>query len=416
MIKKITDLLFTETGKDTTIVAVGTLINAAAGGLFFILVPRMLGPASYGLFATTVAVSIFTVNLANLGIDTGILKFFQSGKASPNSILTVAIKTYVLIGIIIGLIGVLSSSNLASFLNQPALAPLFKIAFASTLLLLLTNFYAAALQAQKKFFQASLVLVVSNVARILVLLVSALLFIINISLVTALFFLVNVLSIVTGRLFLSFKFERADNTIVKQFFGFNFWVWLSLVITSIPYDNFLLLKLSGPAQTGLYFAPFKILTIAYQLGGNFSRVLAPRFSSFNTHQKVKEFTKKTLPIVGIFVLTMLALIPFARIITLIIFGEGYANSIIIFQLLSLGFAFFFASLIPSAIILYYLGDSKASFYITFLKVIIFLTFLFLLIPRTAGAGAALSYMISELTFLIASSVFVLYKLKNGRVS
>lgn len=415
MIRKILDLFFTDTGKDTTIVAIGTLINAAAGGLFFILVPRMLGPAGYGLFATTIAVSVFTVNLANLGIDTGILKFFQNGKFSSNAILSLAFKTYLIVGILVGLVGIIFSQGLADFLDQPQLSALFKIAFSSTLLLLLTNFYVSSLQAQKKFFQSTVVGVSSNVTRVLILLVSALMFTVDINFVTALFFLVNILSVVTGRLFVSFKFEQVDNRTVKKFFSFNFWVWIALVITSIPFDNFLLLKLAGPAQTGLYFAPFKILTIAYQLGGNFSRVIAPRFASFDTDQKVKEFTKKAIPLVLIFIFMLLSLIPLSKFVTTIFFGADYLASANVLKLLLVAFSLFFASLIPSAIILYYLGDSKLLFHTTVVKVSVFLLFLVLLVPRFAAVGAAISYLLSELTFLILSSLAAFFKLKSSKM-
>jgi len=75
MIQYFKNLLLSDTGKDTGIVLAGTLINVIVGGLFFILAPRILGPADYGLFATVVATGLMAAAIANFGIDTGILRF-----------------------------------------------------------------------------------------------------------------------------------------------------------------------------------------------------------------------------------------------------------------------------------------------------------------------------------------------------
>ena len=77
MIKNLINLSFTQTGKDTGIVFLGTLINVIIGGLFFILAPRILGPADYGLFSVVLATGLMAFNFANFGIDTGILRFIK---------------------------------------------------------------------------------------------------------------------------------------------------------------------------------------------------------------------------------------------------------------------------------------------------------------------------------------------------
>ena len=84
MFSLIKNLILTDTGKDAVIVSIGTFINIVAGGLFFILTPRILGPEDYGLFSTVIATGLMAASIANFGIDTGILKFAKLGSSYFN--------------------------------------------------------------------------------------------------------------------------------------------------------------------------------------------------------------------------------------------------------------------------------------------------------------------------------------------
>src|SRR3990167_3314302 len=99
-------LLLTQTGKDTSVVFIGTLINIILGGLFFIFAPRILGPQNYGLFSVVIATGLMAVNLANFGMDTGILRFINKDNNSNDRILKLAFKSYVVIGIAVLILGI----------------------------------------------------------------------------------------------------------------------------------------------------------------------------------------------------------------------------------------------------------------------------------------------------------------------
>ena len=189
MIQYLKSLFFTGTGKDTSIVFAGTLVNVICGGLFFILAPRILGPSQYGFFSVVVATGIMVANLANFGIDTGILRFVKDNdQSSSDRILKLAFQAYLLIGVTVFILGFLVSSYLANLLGHPNLGPFFKIAFAGIIFLLLTDFFIATLQAKKQFLKASIVNISSNLARFLILVIAAYFFTINLYFLTILFF------------------------------------------------------------------------------------------------------------------------------------------------------------------------------------------------------------------------------------
>ena len=406
MFKRLLVLVYTSTGKDTTVVFLGTLINVLVGGMFFVFVPRFLGPTDYGLLSTVIATALMVTSIANFGIDSGILRF---AKTDP-TVIPLAFKTYSVLGFTAALIGFFLAPHLAKFLNHPQISQLLQIGFFGTILLLLSNFFTASLQAKSEFLKASIVGIASNTARLTILLVGMVFFKVDLYFLTALFFAVPIVSVIVGLIYLPIKFQKSQNT--KDFFKYNFWIASALIVSSIPFDNYFLLKLSGPLQTGLYFAPFKVLTFVYQFAGNFSRVLSSRFSSFDTNQKTIEFAKKSLIFPSIASLGLVFLILIAGSVVNVIFGPAYANSVSIMRILSLGFIFFFISTVPSSIILYYFGKSNISFMITAVKYLLFISLLSVLIPDLKALGAALAFSFSELMSLIFMSAYCLVKLQK----
>lgn len=414
MIKSIKKVVFTDTGKDTAIVSIGTFINIIAGGLFFILAPRILGPSNYGLFSTIVATGLMAASIANFGIDTGILKFAKFGSDNFNKILSLALKSYIYFGVIITIIGFILAQFVANFLGQPHITNILRIAFVGNIFILLTNFYVASLQAKRQFARASIVNVTANIARLVLLAVSAYFFTNGLYHLTIIFFSVALLSTLTGKLFLSFKYEKNSKAELLNFHKYNFWIALSLIISTVPYDNYFLLKAAGSVQTGLYAAPFKLLTFAHQFGGNFTRVLAARFSSFDTNQKAEHYALKAILPASIFIVSIVLLIFVSSPIIKIFFGTDFEESALVFKILAIGFIFFFASTIPSSIILYYLGRSEISFIITVFRYLVFIILLFALVPNLKAIGAAIAFSLSEFFAFVLMLVYSVYKLNVSK--
>ena len=414
MFSKIKDLIVTDTGKDTGVVFAGTLVNVIIGGLFFILAPRILGPADYGLFSVVLATGLMAVNFANFGIDTGILRFIKPKEKDNDKILKLSFKAYSAVGLLVFALGYLIASPLANILGAGQTVILLRVAFAGTILALLTNFFVAVLQARKEFVKASLVNISSNAARLAILAAASYFMVVELYFLTALFFLVAVVSVALGRIFVPLEFLKAkdENIHFKDFFGYNFWVAASLAISAIPFDSYLLLKIAGPVATGLYAAPMKILTTTYQFAGSYTRVLASRYSSFDTNQKAVEFSKKAIPLVVI-VFTGLIMAGFlASPIVRLFFGNQYQESIQIFRILSIGMAFFFADTIPVSLILYYLGKSKVAFYVTVWHYFIYALLLLYFIPRQNATGAAIAFTSSEIITFLTLLSYTIFKFRK----
>jgi len=412
MLVKIKDLFYTDTGRDTLIVFTGTFANVIVGGIFFILAPRLLGPSHYGLFSTVVATTLLATAIANFGLDTAILRFAKKNSKQINTILSLALKYYVILGFSTSLIGFFIAPYLAFFLGKQELGELFRIGFLGIFFMLLSNFFVAGLQAKREFLKASIVNLSANLTRLLVVLIAFNSFFHGLYFLTAIFFFAPFISVIVGKLYLPFQIKIPQKEISQDFVKYNFWVASALIISSIPFDNYLLLKIAGPDQTGLYSAPFKLLTFAYQFGGNFTRVLASRFASFDTNQKTKEFILKTIPFPLVFAVGLITIFAIAKPLTILLFGEEFIGAVNLLRILSVGFIFFIFSTIPSSLILYYFGKSNISFVITFARYVLFVILLGLLIPQFQAQGAAFAFSLSEIFAFILMSSYVIYKLKK----
>lgn len=414
MLNNLKELIFTDTGRDTTIVFIGTLLNVVVGGLFFIIIPGILGPEQYGLFSIVLSTALMAVNFANFGIDTGILRFIKPNQKEINQkYLKLAFKAYLAIGLVIVAFGLIFSTYIAEILDTPQIANLLKIAFSATIFTLLGNFFIAVLQTQKQFIKASILNISANITRLVILAGASYFVSINLNFLTLLVYLVTILYVIFGLIFVPLNFLKAknENFHFKNFFGYNFWVAASLAISAIPFDNYLLVKIAGPLATGLYAAPMKILTTTYQFAGAFSRVLAPRFSSFDSDKKAKDFTLKAIP--GVFVaFILIILMSFLAPIIKLIWGEDYAASVQIFQILSVGMAFFFADTIPVSLILYYFGKSKIVFFVTVWHYLIYTLLLLIFIQKYSVLGASIAFTTSEIITFLTLTAYVILKFKK----
>ncbi len=413
MLAKIQSLATSNTGKDTIIVFWGTVANVILGGIFFVIAPRLLGPANYGLFATVYATSALIVRLTSLGIDVGILRFTNNLSKESNAFLVIALKWFLLLGLGAALIGYFISPKLAEFLGQPSLVTLLRVAFGATVLFHLTNLLTSGLQAKREFKKAAFLLIANNALRLLLIFLAFYFFVINLTTLTVIFFLSTIAAVVIGAFLLPVEITKIEKENEKRFFKFNFWIWLSLTISVIPYDNYLLLKITGPIQAGIYAAPFRLLNYAYQLGGNFSSVLASRLSTFQNDSQTKVFSKKASIFPLFFSLVFVFFIIFSKLITQTIFGKQYEKGAQVLSILSFGSIFFFLATIPSSIILYYFGKSQVSFIITLLKYLLFVILLLILIQVYGAIGAALAFSLSELFGFLAMVIYVLIKFQRN---
>lgn len=398
-----------ESIKDTTVVMVTTLLNVVAGGLFFVIVPRILGPSDYGLFSFVTSTALMLFAIANFGLDSAILRFSKSSDENYHHLI---FKVYIFLGLIVSTTAIIFSNYIANFFNHSTTSNILKIAFLSTTFFLLTNYFIATLQSKGEFFKASLVNVFANVARLVILLLALYFFQVGLYFVTALFFFITIVSTAVGFILNPPKFTKIEKVKIKNLFKYSSPLAFALIISSVPYENYFLLKLAGPIAVGIYSAPLKLLTFSYQFGGNFSRVLANKLSKMEDNAEVRTFLKSTFPVLALFTFVLILTITIAEPLVNLFFGSEYQESVNVLRILSVGFIFFFLNTLPSSIILYFLGKSWVSLATTISKYLFLTLMLLWFVPTLKSEGAALSFTLAELLSLLFMTIYVYIKIKK----
>ena len=169
--EKIREIFLTSTFKQSSLTMFGTVTNGFLGAVFYILVARYLGPAQFGLFSIATLVLNMVADIGDLGTNTGLVRFVSANRIDnpekANRFLKLGFEVKLIAAFVIGIVGVSLSSWIAVFLfKKPELAPLLRIAFIGVSGSLLFSFILTTLQAYERFWSWSLIQVISNAGRI----------------------------------------------------------------------------------------------------------------------------------------------------------------------------------------------------------------------------------------------------------
>ena len=242
MKEKIKQIFNTKTFKDSAVSSFGTIANGILGVIYYILMARFLGPRDYGIFSVAVTSIALVASIANVGIDTGILRFVGQSK-----FLKLGLKFKILSSCIVIILGWFLIPKITElFFGKPELIGVLRLSLFGVATALLFSFSVSALQALEKFWAWSFVNVFANLLR----LISAIVLLIvgGLSVNGALYGYIGapLAGFFIGFLFLPmFWKEKGEKEVLNQFFHFNKWVAVFTLIMAVSsrIDTFLSTRL-----------------------------------------------------------------------------------------------------------------------------------------------------------------------------
>src|SRR3989344_1313026 len=390
-------------GFNSIIVSAGTGINLLLGLLFYLIVARSLTPSDFGIVAVVLSISVVISDIFDLGINTAIVKELAIGKRYLNTLFTIKLAT----ALAVVLLGSMLSPIISHFLFKGAHAILIYLGFLGAGATILFGFWNYCLIANKKFIQASLLGISSNVFRLLIIFsLSA------VSKQTALvayvvsLFLVLPVGAYATRHLAAPRIEF-DRTHLLSIFRFSRWIGASVALGSIfsRLDNFLIVSLSSSFQAGIYTSVQRIFLTVNQLPSAIGTALGPDLSSGNKN-KVKKATQFNWLISIFLSLALVALILLTDSLVPLALGPACSSAIIPAKILGLGTIFFVLSMPANSYLIYTLGWSKVTFWITLVQLLMILTLNMIFVPQLQATGSALSYLIS--TFFGLSAYLLIF--------
>lgn len=389
----------------------GTIINGILGFLFYTVLARDLGPANFGIVTLSITTLTLLGDIFDFGTNTGIVRFvpksWQENKETAFKFLNLSLVIKLTSGIILLLTGFIASPLIANLIFQkPELIWPLKLSFIGAAGMLLFTYATASLQALQKFFAWSYVNILTNLFRLLVIILLIYVSALNVTSTLLTTILLPVFGFCLALFILpTTKIFKAKNlkTIWPELSKYNLQIALFTIVAafSARVDTFLIAKLLPASDIGIYGIATQWNLVLPQLVGALGVVVAPKFASHtNKKDMLTYFKKLQLLVLGLSGLVLLG-IPVAYFLIPLILGSEYIPAFPIFSILLISNLIFLISVPVHNSIFYYFSQPKLFIYLSVLHLTVILGLGYFMILNFGLIGAAITVVIgTTLNFLI----------------
>lgn len=417
-------ILSTATFKQSQITIIGTIVNGALGAVFYILLARFLGPADFGLLTVSIASLTLIADIADFGTNTGLVRFvssnINSNKEKALRFLKLSLEIKLAVWILVLVVGIFISPFLAErIFNKPELVMSLRLVMVGVGGALLFTFATSSLQAFQKYLTWSFINIFTNALRLIF--IFLLFFYGQLSLTSGLliYLLLPFFGFSLSLMFIPTKkiiSVTNESDVAKEFFKYNFWVALFVVIVAISsrLDTFMTARLLSREELGIYGAANQLVQVVTQLNVALGVVAAPKFASFvNLKEMITYFKKFQLLVLGIALLGML-LSPLAFYVIPLIYGMEFTGTVLPFIILLAAMLIFLISLPVHNSIIYYFGKPKFFVWLSIGHLIIISSLGYILISNYGVIGAASAVLTGTLFNFLVPFIWFLIKVENKK--
>lgn len=398
----------------------GTVINGLLGLLFYIVIARSLGPSVYGTLAVAIAAITTIADIADLGVDTAIIRFV--GKSANSEIglkfIKLGLEIKLAVWLIILTLGwILSPQIVQAVFLKPEFVEPFRLTLIGVGGALFFSLTAHAIQAYQKFWAWSLVNIGLNSLRLLAIFILIVFGVLNLQTTLLTYITTPFLGFFICLFLLpNFLLIKEEREVAKKLFHYSKWVAVVGILTATGsrLDTFISARLLTTAEVGIYAAAVQLTIVVPQLVFALATVVAPKLSSLDSHQKAIAYLKKLQLLVSGLFLGGVLLLPLAILIIPLIYGQDYQASIIPFIILYFAQLVFLLSLPAHQAIFYYFSRPRLFTWTALGQLLITLVLGWILISELGIIGAALTVLISNIFNLIVPGIWVIYQFRQRR--
>lgn len=415
-------VLKTATFRQSSVTFVGTVLNGLLGALFYIVLARTLGPAEFGLLTVSIATLTLISDMADIGTNTGLIKFVSSNLQSNRQKAWEFLKLSLEVKLIVWLIAFIVVFFLSPFLTDSIfkkpelLVPLRLVAFGVGAALLF-SYVTSALQAFQKYFLWSAVNIITNFLRLILVIILGYYLMLNVNNSLIIYialpffgFFLSLLMLPTRQILMA----KNERSLSREFFKYNIPVAIFTIIAafSARLDTFLNASLLSSKEVGIYGAASQLVQVVPQLVTALGVVAAPKFSNFqNKVEMVKYLKKFQLLVLALFVIGILS-IPISVYLLPFIYGSAYQDAIIPFIFLFLAMlVFLFSVPVHNAIIFYY-GRPDVFIWVSLGHLIIIAALGYFMIFKFGIIGASITVLVGTIFNFFYPLAWLLIRLKK----
>ena len=412
------EILQTKTFRETLITSSGTIVNGLLGLAFYFVLARSLGPVSFGVFSAAIAILTLIGDIANVGSDTGTVRFvgkyINTDRPKALKFLKLSLEVRTVSWLIFLVIGWFFSPFIVKlFFAKPELVLPIRLALVGVGSYLFFSFSTYALQSLQKYWTWNGVNIGTNLVRLLITIVLIYFGFLNQISALTLYIIVPALGFLVGLIFLP-KFLSIKNelTVAKEFFHYNIWVAVFTLVAAFGgrIDTLLSTRFLSLYNLGIYSSAVQLASVVPSIVFAIGTVVAPKLAGFDDDVKAKNYLKK----VQLFTLFLAALgvvfaIPLARLVNPVFYGVNYLEAVRPFSILIIAQAIFLISVPAHSSVFYYFEYPKLFVFIALGNII--LTFLagMYLISHYGFMGAAYTVLIGNTFNFIVPAFWVVRK-------
>ena len=415
-------ILKTATFRQSSITFTGTILNGLLGALFYIVIARILGPAQFGLLTVAIVTVTLIADIADIGTNTGLIRFVSSNlthnKEKALKFLKLSLEIKLIVWVISFFVIFLSAPILANqiFHKEELINPLRLVSLGVGGALLF-SFATSSLQAFQKYFLWSVVNVVTNLLRLIFILILGFYVTVNVESSLLIYiilpffgFFLTLFILPTRKIFSA----RNEYSLSKELFSYNIPVAIFTFIAAISarLDTFLTASLLTARDVGIYGAANQLVQVVPQLISALGVVAAPKFASFENINKMMEYFKKFQLFVSGIVLLGIVAIPIAVYFIPIIYGQEYIESIGPFVILLLAMLVFLFSIPVHNSIIFYFGRPDVFIWVSIGHLILIAGLGYFMISNFGIIGASLTVLAGTTFNFVYPLIWLLIKLKK----
>ena len=412
----------TNTLKNSVVTLSGTLITGALGALFYIILARVLGPEKFGLLSISVAVLTLVTDIANLGTDSGLVRFvgqyIKEDKLKAYRYLKLILKIRLMSALVVIILGWVLTPFIAVnvFQKESLILPL-RLAFLGVSGAQVFAFCLSSFQALQIFSAWSLIQISTNSLRILI--IFLLLIFARLDLISGftIYIILPIIGFFASLLFLPIEFLRVkgEDTVLPSLFHYSKWIALSVMIAAFSsrLGTFISGRLLSASQVGFYAAASQLVIIVPQIMRSLDTVFAPKMAQLQSKKELKIYLKRTLILVGVLCGLGLLASPVVLFLIPFIYGPAYTSSVpVLFMILLLANLVFLLSVPLHNAVNYFFRKPQLFIYTSLLHLLVIGFLGWWLISLFGAMGAAITVLFSMILNLVIPAFWVVLKLRK----
>ncbi len=415
MRKLFVTLLNSKTSRHTLTALTGNFFTVVLGILFTIFVARFLSPVKFGIYSVITTTAVIIASLADLGTASSLINFLPKSGTKKNKLIGLTLLFQLLIAGIVGSSIILLHPFWSRYLpdinfDKGVIAACLIMAF------ILNGFSQKVLKAQSHFAAVALIQVLDSLIKLAF--VFALYFLFHsLSVINILRFSL-IASLLTGILGLfigvkEFQFS-IDRKLIKTLFTFAKWgaIIEILTIALSKIDILLVASLSDSYQAGLLAAANRVSLVFNLLFATINSVVAPRFSSFSSVKRLRQYMSKLVILISLINLVLISLFFVSPLIIELIYGPSYSGAVSVFKLIVLSIIPASYAIITSNALIFTFNLPHFVAHAQILQLLLLLSLNLYFIPQFGSLGPAISALLANTFFLVFINIKFLGGLKR----